>query len=109
MVTSPALNPTNATFSNVAAPAGSKWSEVAGTSSNANAFAGLSGQSLATGPYRFADDFIVPAGQSWHISAVIVYAYQPGATLAPFNAANMAGPAVNRVKSAASPAFLNMS
>ncbi|MFT3981796.1 MAG: GEVED domain-containing protein [Ferruginibacter sp.] len=64
-----------------AAPAGYTWSEcqnVTGNTTVANQLAGSSA-SIAGG-FSLADDFIVPAGPSWGVSKVTVYAYSTGYT-----------------------------
>jgi hypothetical protein len=68
------------TGSNVAAPAGFEWSELqndgAGT---ANTSAGFTGSLSGAGPsFRIADDFIVPAGQSWSVTSIRTFGYQTG-------------------------------
>ena len=69
------LAPIATSESGVAAPAGSLWSEVqhnTGDTTNANINAGFS-SSVAFN--RLADDFTVPAGQTWTIDAVDTLAY----------------------------------
>jgi hypothetical protein len=80
------------TKSGVAAPAGTQWSEVqnnAGDLTVANTNAGFS--CGANGPFRCADNFVVPVGQTWTINQVAVYGYQTGAAAgtSPFTAANL--------------------
>lgn len=41
------------------------------------------------GAFRLADDFTVPAGQTWNIEAITVFGYQTGATAASINAATL--------------------
>ncbi len=53
-----------------AAPAGYTWSEMNAT----NTTLGFSGS--VTGGFRIADDFVVPAGQTWTVSSVDIFAYQ---------------------------------
>ncbi|MBL9030565.1 MAG: hypothetical protein JNM80_02510 [Phycisphaerae bacterium] len=68
------------------APAGSQWSEAAGVVACSNNIAGFAGG--ANGPFRLADNFTVPAGETWTINTVDVFAYQTGAatTASPFSA-----------------------
>lgn len=67
--------------SGVAAPAGYTWSEVqsdAGNTTESNTNAGISGyyiNSLATN-FALADDFVVPAGETWNITSFDFYCYQ---------------------------------
>lgn len=63
----------------VAAPAGYTWSELQAP----NTSYGASGHLTATANFRLADDFVVPAGESWAISSVEVFAYQTGSTSFP--------------------------
>ncbi len=86
---SPGLATGAVTFNGTAAPQGSVWSEVQGVSaSEGNSVAGFSGHAI--GPvtesgYRFADDFVV-SGPAWmRVSGLTLFAYQPGATAAPFD------------------------
>ncbi len=79
------------TESGVAAPAGTTWSEVqhdVGVTTEGNGTAGSSGYA---GTFRLADNFVVPAGQSWSITAVETFAYKTGsaATPSPFVAATL--------------------
>ena len=69
------------TGSGVAAPAGYEWSEVqndAGNTTQSNTTAGVSCSVTATTVFRCADDFTVPAGETWTIDAVSGFAYQTG-------------------------------
>ncbi len=81
--------------SGVAAPSGTQWSEVQNNSfdtSSSNTTAGVGCQLIGTTTNnRCADDFVVPAGQTWTITGVIVFAYQTGysGTTSPFTAANL--------------------
>lgn len=73
------------------APAGTAWSELQhddGNTTEANAIAGTSGYAPT---FRLADDFVVPAGQNWTISAIETFAYQSGsaATPSPFVSATL--------------------
>ncbi|MEK9138589.1 MAG: hypothetical protein AAB393_15810, partial [Bacteroidota bacterium] len=75
------------------APAGTTWSEVqnpAGDTTQSNTVAGFSGGITTTTRFRLADNFVVPAGQSWRIDSVWTYAYQTGSTpsISPFIALN---------------------
>ncbi|MBO2011847.1 T9SS type A sorting domain-containing protein [Hymenobacter negativus] len=73
--------------SGVAAPTGTQWSEVQNDTGNtavANTNSGYTAnQSLS---YQLADDFVVPAGQSWTVSSFNFFGYQTGAgaTTSPF-------------------------
>lgn len=75
----------------VAAPAGYEWSEVqrnTGNTTESNTNAGYtSTYNSATTSFFLADDFVVPAGQSWQVTSVEVFAYQTGyvGSTAPFN------------------------
>jgi hypothetical protein len=76
--------------SGVAAPTGAQWSEVqnnAGNTAEANTSAG----STCTGTFRIADNFTVPAGQTWNITSIDTYAYQTGASpgTSPFTGATI--------------------
>lgn len=81
----PALAAGNVSASGVAAPAGSKWSELQRDAAGyANAIAGFSAHALEGGTgYRFADDFTVPAG-GWRLSSVSLFAYQSGGPVTSF-------------------------
>ncbi|MCW3169029.1 T9SS type A sorting domain-containing protein [Chryseobacterium sp. 09-1422] len=63
-----------------AAPAGYTWSELqnnTGNTTEANTSSGFSAMySSATANYFLADDFVVPAGTQWQISAIDFFAYQ---------------------------------
>lgn len=77
----PALDPQPMTWSGVAAPAGSCWSEVQHNEpdrSLSNTVAGYSVHEVAGGGgnFRLADDFTIPAGQRWRIDGVCVYVYK---------------------------------
>lgn len=63
------------TGSGVAAPAGFEWSELQNAGGFANTSAGFSGHAPS---FRLADDFTVPAGQSWNVTSVLTYGYQTG-------------------------------
>jgi subtilisin-like proprotein convertase family protein len=76
------------TLSGVAAPAGTTWSEcqnVTGNLAIANTSAGFSAG--LTAGNSIADDFTVPAGPSWNLTKITVYAYSTGSTgtVSPFN------------------------
>jgi hypothetical protein len=79
--------------SGVAAPAGFQWSELStenGTNfSNTTLGAGCQTSNAATTGNRCADDFVVPAGQTWTINQVIVYGYQTNSTANPFIGASL--------------------
>lgn len=75
------LSTGNTTSGGAAAPAGFNWSEL----QNGNTNLGFGG-SIA-GNLALADDFIVPSGQIWNLTNILVYAYSTnysGAT-SPFN------------------------
>lgn len=77
--------------SGVAAPAGYTWSEVqnnTGNTTESNSSAGYAGTfSSATASFFLADNFTIPAGQTWNITSIDVFAYQTGynGTTSPFN------------------------
>lgn len=75
------------TFSGVAAPAGYSWSEAQyNTTTNvANFITGIACAYTATSDYRPADDFVIPAGQTWKISKISTYAIAPIAASNPFD------------------------
>lgn len=73
------------TSTSVAAPAGYTWSELQST----NTTLGAGGQLTATVNNRLADDFVVPAGESWAISSVDVFAYQTSTTTFPIDQLNL--------------------
>lgn len=64
------------------APMGYTWSEVQSEpgATVSNTTTGVGGQITATGGNRIADDFTIPAGQSWDITKLTFYAYQTGYT-----------------------------
>lgn len=68
--------------SGVAAPAGTQWSEVANdffSTTATNTTIGFGCQRIGiTTNNRCADDFIVPAGDTFTVTKVIAYAYQTG-------------------------------
>lgn len=68
------------TGSGVAAPAGFEWSELQNDGAgNANTSAGFTASLAAPGPnFRLADDFVIPAGQTWNITSILTYGYQTG-------------------------------
>lgn len=81
--------------SGVAAPAGTQWSEVqnnAGNMTESNTVAGFSifTNAALTSDFRGADDFTVPAGQTWEITGADFYAYRTGnnITTSPFGQLN---------------------
>jgi hypothetical protein len=45
--------------------------------------------STGTGAFRLADDFTVPAGQTWLVDRVVVFAYQTGATAPSITSGNL--------------------
>jgi len=79
--------------SGVAAPGGFTWSELStdnggGNFSNTTLGAGCQQITSPVANNRCADDFVVPAGQTWTLSGLAVYAYQTNSTSNPFTAAN---------------------
>ncbi len=78
-----------------AAPAGTTWSEVqnnTGNTTESNTLAGVGCQVTATLPAnRCADDFVVPAGQTWTVDQVAVFVYQTGfaGAISPINAGTL--------------------
>ncbi|MBF6608994.1 MAG: T9SS type A sorting domain-containing protein [Flavobacterium sp.] len=75
--------------SGIAAPSGYTWSELqndAGVMTMSNGTTGVGAQMVNTTMNRVADDFTVPAGESWTISKATFYAYQTGymGTVSPF-------------------------
>src|SRR5690606_24656487 len=56
------------------APAGTQWSEVPAEGTCTLNVAGFGG----TGSFRLADDFVIPAGESWDINSITVYGYATG-------------------------------
>ena len=77
---------TGATSSNgTAAPAGYTWSEL----QLPNTSLGAAGYVGGTSNFRLADDFTVPANESWAISSVEVFAYQTSSTALPIDRFNL--------------------
>ncbi|MBL8297244.1 MAG: hypothetical protein JNN30_02745 [Rhodanobacteraceae bacterium] len=77
--------------SGVAAPTGANWSELqhdTGNTAEANTSAGYS---VASGQFRLADDFTVPATENWTLTAVNIFTYKTGspATPSPFTASTL--------------------
>ena len=71
------------TSSGVAAPAGTQWSELqndTGNTTESNTILGTSCSTTTTTLFRCADNFVVPAGQTWTIDGLLVYVYQTGFT-----------------------------
>lgn len=68
--------------SGVAAPAGYTWSEAqnnTGNTTESNTNSGFGCQKVGTLTNNFcADDFVVPAGQSWSITSIALFAYVTG-------------------------------
>ena len=89
----PALALVNQTGNNTPAPGSSQWSEVASVNALlGNSLAGVAchaDQSDATGGVRLADDFTVPTGQTWRLTGMQLFAYQPGALSAPVSGATL--------------------
>ncbi|MFN0132722.1 MAG: GC-type dockerin domain-anchored protein [Phycisphaerales bacterium] len=81
------------TASGVVAPAGTTWSEVQddGGTTCSNTNAGFSCGIVGVNLFRMADDFTVPAGQTWDINRICIYAYQTGSVTSNpvFTAANI--------------------
>ncbi len=76
------LNPQLMSNSGVAAPSGSFWSEVQNDLGNTTESNTTAGFTVTEGTFRLADDFVVPAGQTWTLEAVEFYGYQTGASAA---------------------------
>lgn len=70
------LSTGSTSFSGVSAPPGYTWSEAQyNTTTNVtNTVVGIASSYTSSSDYRPADDFIVPAGQTWKISKIAVYA-----------------------------------
>lgn len=80
--------------SGVAAPVGTMWSEVQNTTGEttfSNTLSGVSGSTQVATQFRLADDFVVPPGQNWTITAIETFAYKTTspATPSPFAAATL--------------------
>lgn len=73
------LNPQPLSNSGVAAPSGFFWSELQNDTGNTTESNTSAGYSVNAGSFRLADDFVVPAGQTWTLEAVEFHAYQTGA------------------------------
>lgn len=72
--------------SGVVAPAGFEWSEVmndAGNTTQSNTVAGFGDNYNSAGQQRLADNFTVPAGQTWSVSSVCMYTYTTGGAISP--------------------------
>lgn len=81
------------TKSGVTSPSGTTWSEVqnpSGDTTQSNTSAGASGGITTTTRFRLADNFTIPAGQSWAIDSIATFAYQTGnsGVTTPFISAN---------------------
>jgi len=78
----------NITLSGVSAPAGYSWSEAQyNTTTNvANFIIGIACGYTASSDYRPADDFVIPAGQTWKISKISTYAIASTGVSNPFDA-----------------------
>lgn len=74
-------------FSGVTAPAGYSWSEAQyNTTSNVtNTAVGIASSYTSSSDYRPADDFIIPAGQTWKISKISAYAIAATGISNPFD------------------------
>ena len=71
--------------SGVAAPAGYRWSEIQNDTGNTTESNINIGPSCTQTAFNLADDFTVPAGQTWSISKFSFYAFQLNATTHPFD------------------------
>ena len=69
--------------SGVTAPAGTTWSEVQNNTGNTTESNTSAGYSFTTGTFTLADNFIVPAGQTWGLTKISVFAYITGAAASP--------------------------
>jgi hypothetical protein len=78
------------TFGGAAAPAGSQWSECPGVTACNATVAGQSSGVVGTTFFRVADDFTIPAGETWTINNIDTFAYQTGTTTSasPFTGAS---------------------
>ena len=74
-----------------AAPAGTQWSELQPSTPGGTTEGNTSAGYTCTGTFRIADNFTVPAGQTWNITSIDTYAYQTGAssTTSPFTGATI--------------------
>lgn len=75
---------------NVAAPSGYTWSEVqnnTGNTAESNTSSGFAAVATPTTVFFLADDFTIPAGEKWNITAMEFFIYRTGYTgaTAPFN------------------------
>ncbi|KXK05984.1 MAG: IPT/TIG domain, FG-GAP repeat-containing protein [Acidobacteria bacterium OLB17] len=82
------------TESGVAAPTDYQWSELqhdTGNTTESNTTLGTSCSLTTSTSFRCADDFTVPAGQSWTVDQVVTFAYQTGfsGTTSPITAATL--------------------
>lgn len=80
------LSTGNTSSGSVAAPTGYTWSEIQ-SSNSSYGFAGYIGTNSSN--FRLADDFTVPADESWAISSIEVFAYQTGSTTFPIDQMNL--------------------
>ena len=89
----PALALVNQTGNNTPAPNASQWSEIGSSSALlGNALAGIAchaDSTDATSGVRLADDFVVPAGQTWNLTSVQFYAYRPSGVSSPVTNATL--------------------
>ena len=69
----------------VAAPVGYRWSEIQNDTGNITESNINIGPSCTQTAFNLADDFTVPAGQTWSISKFSFYAFQLNATTQPFD------------------------
>jgi len=88
----PALNAVSISASGVAAPPSSFWSEATALpgGTEANAVGGFSNHAAGiAGNFRFADNFTVTDAAGWSLESADFFAYQPGASAAPFSGINV--------------------
>ena len=79
-----ALISNSTSASGVAAPAGFNWSECQNVTGNTTVANSVAGSSAGVGSaFSVADNFTVPAGPSWVVNKITVYAYSTGAPATP--------------------------
>lgn len=71
---------TGTTIGASTAPAGTQYSEAAGTTACSSPTAGYSGGVVGATLFRLADNFVVPPGETWTVQSLETYAYQTGST-----------------------------
>lgn len=69
--------------SGVAAPTGANWSEIQHPTGNTAEANTSNGSSSYGGSFRLADDFTVPANESWTLTHINVFDYKTGAAATP--------------------------